>query len=156
MFTVVSSVAQSCLILWDPMDCSTPGFCVHHQLPVYSCPSRWWCHPTISSSVAPFSSCPQSFPALGALHIRWPKYFSFSFSISPSNEYPGLISFRIDWFDLLTVQESLKSLLQHHNWKESILQQSAFFLVQLSYPYMTTGKREYSALIPGWPGGSVV
>ena len=74
------------------------------------------------------------------LRIKWPKYWSFSFSISPSNEYSGLISFRIDWFDLLTVQGTLKSLLQHHNSKVSILQCSAFFMVQLSYPYMTTGK----------------
>ena len=75
-----------------------------------------------------------------ALHIRWPKYWSFSFSISPSNEYSGLISFRIDWFDLLAVQGSLKSLLQHHSSKPSILWCSAFFTVQLSHPYMTTGK----------------
>ena len=75
-----------------------------------------------------------------ALHIRWPKYWSFSFSISPSNEYLGLISFRIDWFDLLTVQGTLKSLLQHHSSKASILQRSAFFAVRLSHPYMTTGK----------------
>ena len=74
------------------------------------------------------------------LCIRWPKYWSFSFSISPSNEYSGLISFRIDWFDLLTVQGTLKSLLQHHSSKASILQHSAFFIVQLSHPYMTTGK----------------
>ena len=75
-----------------------------------------------------------------ALHIRWPKYWSFSFSISPSNDYSGLISFRIDWFDLLEVQGTLKSLLQHHSLKASILWGSAFFIVQLSYPYMTTGK----------------
>ena len=75
-----------------------------------------------------------------ALHIRWPKYWSFSFSISPSNEYSGLISFRIYWFDLLDVQGTLKSLLQHHSWKASILWHSAFFMVQLSYPYMITGK----------------
>ena len=71
---------------------------------------------------------------------RWPKYWSFSFSISPSNEYSELISFRIDWFDLLAVQGTLKNLLQHHNWKASVLQHSAYFLVQLSHPYMTTGK----------------
>ena len=74
------------------------------------------------------------------LHMRWPKYWSFSFSISPSNEHPGLISFRMDWLDLLAVQGTLKSLLQHHSSKASILQRSAFFTVQLSYPYMTTGK----------------
>ena len=111
-----------------------------------SCPLSGWCHPTISSSVIPFSSCPQSFPASGSfsiessLHIRWPKYWSFSFNISPSNEHPGLISFRMDWLDLLAVQGTLKCLLQHHSSKASILQRSAFFIVQLSPPYMTTGK----------------
>ena len=74
------------------------------------------------------------------LHMRWPKYWSFSFSMSPSNEHPGLISFRMDWLDLLAVQGTLKSLLQHHSSKASILQHSAFFTVQLSHPYMTTGK----------------
>ena len=94
----------------------------------------------------PFSFCPQSFPALGsfsnesALSIRWPKYWNFSFSISPSSEYSGLISFRIDWLDLLIVQGTLKSLLQHHSLKASILRHPAFFMVQLSHPYMTTGK----------------
>ena len=100
-----------------------------------SCPLCWWCHPTISSSVIPFSSCPQPFPAsesfqrkrLTALRIRWPKYWSFSFSISPSNENSGLISFRMDWLDLLAVQGTLKSLLQHHSLKASILWGSAFF-----------------------------
>ena len=111
-----------------------------------SCPSSWRCHPAISFSVIPFSSCLQSFPALGyfskesVLCIRWPKYWSFSFSISPSNEYSGLISFRMDGLDLLTVQGTLKSLLQNHNSKTSILQCSAFFILQLSHPYMTTGK----------------
>ena len=99
----------------------------------------------LSSSVAPFSSCPQYFPASGSfpmsrLCIRWPKYWSFSFSISPSNEYSQLISFRFDWFDLLAVQGTLKSLLQHHSSKASILQCSAFLMVQFSHPYMTTGK----------------
>ena len=75
-----------------------------------------------------------------ALHVRWPKYWSFSFNISPSNEHPGLISFRIDWLDLLAIQGTLKSLLQHHSSKASILRHSAFFIVQLSHPYMTTGK----------------
>ena len=90
----------------------------------------------------PFSSCLQSFPASGesVLHIRWPKYWSFSFSISPSSEYSGLISFRIDWFDPLAVQGTLKSLLQYHISKASVLQHSTFFIVQLSHPYMTTGK----------------
>ena len=107
-----------------------------------SCPLSQWCHPTISSSVTLFS-CPQSFPTLvfsneSALYIRWPKHWSFR--ISPSNEHSGLISFRIDWFDLLVVQGTLKSLLQHHSSKASILQCSAFFMVQLLHPYMTTGK----------------
>ena len=98
-----------------------------------SCPLSQWCHPSISSSVVPFSSCLQSFPASGSvLHIRWPKYWSFSVSISPSNEYSGLISFRIDWLDLLAVQGTLKSLLQHHNSKASILWCSTFFIVQLT------------------------
>ena len=109
------------------------------------CPSSWWYHPTISSSVVPFSSCLQSFPASGSfqmsqLCIRWPKYWSFSFNISPSSEYPGLISLRMDWLDLLAVKGTLKGLLQHHSSKTSILQHSAFFTIQLSHPYMTTGK----------------
>ena len=94
----------------------------------------------------PFLLLPSIYPSIrvfsneSALHIRWPKYWSFSFNISPSNEYPGLISFRMDWLDLLAVQGTLKSLLQHHSSKASILRCSAFFIVQLSYPYMTTGK----------------
>ena len=96
------------------------------------------CHPlllppSVFPSMRVFSNEP-------VLHIRWPKYWSFSFSISPSNEYSGLISFRMDWLDLLAVQETFKSLLQHHSSKASILQCSAFFTVQLSHPYMTTGK----------------
>ena len=109
-----------------------------------SCPLSRWCHPTISSSVVPFSSCPQSFPALvfrnESVRIRWPKYWSFSFIVSPSSEYSGLIPFRMDWLDLLGVQGTLKSLLQHHSSKASILQLSVFFIVQLSHPYLTTGK----------------
>ena len=94
----------------------------------------------------PLLLLPSNFPSIrvfsndSVLHIRWPKYWSFSFSTSPSNEYSGLISFRMDWLDLLAVQGTLKSLLQHHSSKESILQHSAFFIVQLSYPYVTTGK----------------
>ena len=108
-----------------------------------SCPLSLWCHPAISSSVIPFSSCLQSFPASGSfpnesvLHIRWPKFWSFRFSISPSNEYSGLFSFRLD---LLAVQGTLKSLLQHHNSKAPIIWHSAFFIVQHSHPYMTIGK----------------
>ena len=122
-----------------PCPSLTPG--VHSD----SRPSSQWCHLAISSSAVPFSSCPQSLPASVfsnelALRMRWPKYWSFSFSISPSNEHPGLISFRMDWLDLLAVQGALKSLLQHHSSKASVLWLSAFFTVQLSHPYMTTGK----------------
>ena len=96
------------------------------------------CHPLLLlPSIFPSS---RVFSNESVLCIRWPKYWSFSFSISPSNEYSGLISFRIDWLDLLAVQGTLKSLLQHHNSKASVLQHSAFFIVQLSHPYMTTGK----------------
>ena len=111
-----------------------------------SCPLTQWCHPNILSSVHPLLHPPSIFPSIrvfsneSAVHMRWPKYWSFSFSISPSNEYLGLVSFRIDWFDLLAVQGTLKSLLQHHSSKASILWHSAFFIVQLSHPYMTTGK----------------
>ena len=114
-----------------------------HQNP---CPLSWWCHPTISFSVVPFSSCPQSFPASGSFKMSplfasgGQKYWSFSFNISPTNEHLGLISFRLDWLDLLAVQGTLKSLLQHHSSNASILRHSAFFTVQLSHPYMTTGK----------------
>ena len=108
------------------------------------CPSSQWCHPTFSSSVISFSSYPQSFPASGSFPLsqlfRWPKYWSFSFKISPTNEHPGLISLRMDWLDLLAVQGTLKSLLQPHSSKASILRCSAFFIVQLSHPYMTTAK----------------
>ena len=96
------------------------------------------CHPLlILPSIFPSI---KAFSNESALCIRWPKYWSFSFSISPSNEHPGLISFRMDWLDLLAVQRTLKSLLQHHNSKASVFQHSAFFTVQLSHPYMTTGK----------------
>ena len=96
------------------------------------------CHPLLLLPPIPPSN--RVFSSESALHIRWPKYWSFSFSISPSNEYSGLISFRMDWLDLLAVQGTLKSLLQHHSSKASILRHSAFFTVQLSHPYMTTGK----------------
>ena len=124
-----------------PCPSPTPRACSN------SCPSSQRCHPTISSSVIPFSSCLKSFPASGSfsresvLHIRWPKVLEFQLhSISPSNEYSGLISFRMDWLHLLAVQGTLKSLLQHHSSKASIFQRSVFFIVQLSHPYMTTGK----------------
>ena len=105
-----------------------------------SCPSSWWWHPAISSSVIPFSSCPQIPPSIrvfsneSTLRVRWPKYWSFSFNISPSNEHPGFISFRMDWLDLLAVQGTLKSLLQHHSSKASIFRCSAFFTVQHYWP----------------------
>ena len=120
-----------------PCPSPTPG--VHSD----SRPSSQWCHAAISSSVVPFSSCPQPLPAsksFPTLSMMWPKYWSFSFSIIPSKEIPGLISFRMDWLDLLAVQGTRKSLLQHHSSKASILHCSAFFTVQLSHPYMTTGK----------------
>ena len=141
----------SCLVMSDslpphglqlgrlPCPSPTPEACSN------SCPLSWWCHPTISSSVIPFS-LPSIFPSIRvfsnelALHIRWPKYWSFSFNISPSNEYSGLISFRIYWFDLLAVQEILKSLLQHHSLKVSTLWYSPFFMVPLSHLYVTTRK----------------
>ena len=130
------------------MNCNTPGLPVHHQLPEFT---QTHVH-RVSDAIQPshpllFPSSPASvFPGIrifsseSALHIRWPKYWSFSFSISPSSEYSGLISFRIDRFNLLAVQGTLKSLLQHHSLKASILQCSSFFMVQLSYSYMTAGK----------------
>ena len=145
-----SSVFQSCLTLCDPIDCSTPGLPVSHQTPrVHSnfmsielvMPSNHLilCHPLL---LPPSVSLPsiRIFSNESSLHIRWPKYWSFSFSISPSSEYSELISFRIDWLDLLAVQETLKRLLQHHSSKASVLWCSAFFIVQLSHPYMTTRK----------------
>ena len=110
-----------------------------------SCPSCRWCHPAISSSVIPFSSYLQSFPALGSFPMS--QFFAsggqvleFQLQLSPSNEHSGPISFRMDWLNLLAVQRTLKSLLQHHSSKASILLRSAFFIVQLSHPYMTIGK----------------
>ena len=143
-----SSGSQSCPTLCDPMDLSMPGLPVYHQIlellkfmPIESViPSNHLilCHPLLL--------LPSNFPSIvicsdeSVLRIRWPKYWSFSFNISPSNEYSGPISFRMDWLDLLAVQGTLKSLPQHHSSKALILQLSAFFIVQLSHPYMTTGK----------------
>ena len=141
-----SSVAQFCLTLCDPMDCSMPDF-----LSITNSQSLL----RSIKSVMPFNRLilcrpllllPSIFPSIrvfsdkSVLLIRWPKYWSFRFSISPSNEHSGLISFRMDWLDLFAVQGTLKTLLKHHNSKASILQHSAFFMVQLSHPYMTTGK----------------
>ena len=132
-----SSVTQSCPTLCSPMDCSMPGFPVNHQLPEPT-QSHVHCtsdaiqpsHPLLSPSPPTFNlSHIRVFPNESVLHIRWPKYWSFSFSISPSNEYSGVISFRMDWLDLLAVQGTLKSLLQHHSSKASILQCSGFFIV---------------------------
>ena len=128
--------------------CSTPGFTVHYQL---SKLAQTHVHRVSDALQLHILCCPllllssilptiKVFSSESVLHIRWPKDWSFSFSISPSNEYSGLISFRMDWLDLLAVQGSLKSLLQHHSSNASILQREAFFIVQLSYPYMTTGK----------------
>ena len=130
------------------MDCSTPGLPVHHQLPelVQTHVHRVSDAIQPSQSLLPLLLLPSIFPSIGVfssesvLHIRWPKYWSFSFNISPSNEHPGLISFRMDWLDPLAVQGTLKSLLQDHSSKASILQRSAFFIVQLLCTYMTTGK----------------
>ena len=130
------------------MDCNTPGFPVHHQLPelaqTHVCQVGYAIQP---SHPPPSPSLPASvFPSIrvfsneSVLRIRWPKYWSFSFNISPSNEYSGLISFKIYWFELLAVQRTLKNLLQHHSSKASVLLCSALFIVQLSHPYMTTGK----------------
>ena len=130
------------------MNCSTPGLPVHHQLLEFTQTHAHWggdaiqpSHP-LSSPSPPASnpSQPQSLSNESALRMWWPKYWSFSFTISASNEHPGLISFRMDWLDLLAVQGTLKSLLQHHSSKASILRCSDFFTVQLSQPYMTTGK----------------
>ena len=138
------------------MDCSTPSFPVHHQLLELAQThvrrtgdAIQLCHPLSS----PRLLLPSIFPSIrvfsneSVLRIRWSKYWSFSFSISPSNEYSGLISFRRDLFDLLAVQGTLKSLLQHHSSKLTILWCSAFFIVQLSHPYMTTGK---TTALTGW------
>ena len=144
----LSSVAQSCPTFCDPMNRSTPvslsitnsqsspkPMSIESVMPsshlILGCPLLL--PPPIPPSIRVFSN-------ESALHMRWPKYWSFSFNISPANEHPGLIFFRIDWLDLLAVQGTLKSLLQHHSSKASILWRSAFFTVQLSHPYMTTGK----------------
>ena len=138
-----SSVAQSCPTLCDPMNRSTSGLPVHHQLPESTQTHVHWVgdaiqpsHPLSSPSPPAFNlSKHQGLSNESALCIRWPKCWSFRFSISPSNVYSGSISFRINWFDLLIVQGTLKSLLQFHSWKAS-----AFFLVHLSHLYLTPGK----------------
>jgi len=141
-------MAQSCPTLCNPMNRSMPGLHVHHQLLVFT---QTHVH-QVGDAIQPSHSLSSPFPPApippsirvfsneSTLCTRWPKYWSFSFSIIPSKEHPGLLSFRMDWLDLLAVQRTLKSLLQHHSSKASILQCSAFFTVQLSHPYMTTGK----------------
>ena len=150
----VISVQFSCSVMSDSLwphelqharpSCPSPTPRVHPN----SCPLCQWCHPIISSSASPSPPAFDLSQHQGlfkceelALHIRWPKYWSFSFNISPPSEHPGLISFRMDWLDdLLAVQGTLKSLLQHHSSKASILRHSTFFIVQFSRPYMTIGK----------------
>ena len=132
----------------QPHESQQPGLPVHHQFPEFTQthahrvsdaiqPSRPPSSPSLLTSIFPSI---RVFPNESVLHIRWPKYGSFSFSISPSNEHPGLTSFRMDWLDLLAAQRTLKSLIQHHSSKASTFLCSAFFTVQLSHPYMTTGK----------------
>ena len=143
-----SSVTQSCLTLCGPMNRSMPGLPVHHQLPESTQIHAHWVSDAIQPSypVIPISLLPSIFPSIrvfsneSTLCITWPKYWSFSFNTSPSNEHPGLISFRMDWLDLLEVQGILKSLLQHHSSTASIPLHSDFFIVQLSHPHTTTGK----------------
>ena len=144
----LSSVTQSCLTLCNPMNHSMPGLPVHHQLPssfklmsinsVISSCHLILCRPLLFLS--PIAPSIRIFSNESTLRMKWPKYWSFSFSISPFNEHPGPISFRMDWLDLLAVQGTLKSLLQHHSSKASILRHSAFITVQCSHSYMTTGK----------------
>ena len=143
-----SSVVQSCPPLCDPMNCSTPGLLSitnsRSSLKLTSIESVMpsshliLCHPLFL--LPPIPPSIRIFSNESTLRMRWPKYWSFSFSIIPSKEHPGLISFRMDWLDLLAVHGTLKSLLQHHSSKASILRCSAFFTVQLSHPYLTTGK----------------
>ena len=142
-----SSVTQSCLTLWNPMDWSTSGFLVHHQLLELTQIHVHWAGEPSNHLILPCSLLllPSIFPSTRvfsnelALHIRWPKYWSFSFNISPSSDYSGLISFMMDGLDLLAVHRVLEGLLQHHSSKTSILWRSAVW-VQLSHPYMTVGK----------------
>ena len=144
-------VVQSLSSIWffETPDCTMPDFPVLHHLPELAQTHVHWIsdaiqpsHPLLSPSPPALNLSQHVISNESALHIRWPEYWSFSFSISPSNEYSGLISFRMDWFDLLAGQETLKSLLQHHSSKASILWHSAYFMVQFSHPYMTTWKNK--------------
>ena len=144
----VSSVAQSCPALGNYMACSTPGFPFLHQLQelLKLMPIEWLMPSNHFILCRPLLLSPSIFPSIrvfskeSVLCIRWPKYWSFTFNISPSNEYSGLISFRMGWLDLLAIQGTLERHLQHHSSKASVLRCSTFFIVQLSHPYMTTGK----------------
>ena len=144
-------VVQSLSPVWlcNPMDCRSPGLPIPHNLLEFAQAHVHWAGDAIQPShplLLPLLLLPSIFPSIRvfsnelALRIRWPKYGSFSCSISPSNEYLGLISFRTDWFELLVVQRTLKSLLQHHSSKVSVIRCSAFFMIELSHPHMTTGK----------------
>ena len=154
------SVNKSGPTLCDPMDCSTLGSPVLRYLPEFVQIYVHWVSGAIRAThpLSHHSLLPSIFPSIrvfsneSVLRIRWPKYWSFSFSISPSDEYSGLISLRMDWFDLLAVQGTLKSLLQHHSSKASAFWCSAFFMFQLSHPYMTTGKTKALIYIglPWW------
>ena len=140
-----SSDAQLCPTLCDPMNCSTPGLPVHHQLPEFTQIHVHRVSDAVQPShplflLSPIPPIVRVFSNESTLRMRWPKYWSFSFSIILSKEHPGLISFSMDWLDLFAVQSTLKSLLQHHSSKASILPHSAFLIVQLSHPYRTTGK----------------
>ena len=147
-FCCYCSVTESCPTLCNPTDYSMLGFPVLHYLPEFAQIHVHWVSEAIQPShpLLALLLLTSIFPSIrafsneSALWIRWPKYWSFNFSISPSSEYSGLISFRIGWFDTLAVQGTLKSLLQHHNWKALILWYSAFKMAQISNPYMTTGK----------------
>ena len=147
MFSSVQPLSRAWIFV-DPMDCSMPGLPVHHQGLEFTQTHVHWVRNAILQSHPLSNTSPPDcnlssigvFSNESVLRIRWPKYWSFSISISASNEYSGLICFRMDWLDLLTVQGTLNSLLQHRSSKASILQCSVFFIVQLSHPYMTTGK----------------
>ena len=151
VFAYFSSVAQLCLTLCDPMNRSAPGLPVRHPITNSRSSLRLMSIESVMPSshlilCCPLLLLPSIFPSSrvfsneSTLRMRWPKYWSFSFNISPSNEHPGLNSFRIDWLDLLAVQGTLKSLLQHHSSKASVIWCAAFFIAQLAHPYMTTGK----------------
>ena len=142
------SATQSWQTLCDPLNCSMPDLPFHHQSPEFTQTHFHWVGDAVQPShpLRPLLLPPSIFPSIrvfsneSVFYIRWPKYWSLSFSISPSNEYSGLVSFRMDWLDLFAVQGTLKGLLQHHSSKASILWCSAFCIVQLSHPYMTSGK----------------